>query len=626
MTLADQNLIDTARNLLMAGDQQAALEILYPLAQSHTGDGSVPFLLGLCLYSLGDYRAALEPLTRSLEFMVNEPGPHLVIANCHQKLGQIAMARSLFERAAIKFPNHAQVWSDIAAHAFEAGAVDDSKNAAGKALVLAPDLMIAYLHLANIAGVKGNIDRQVEHARRAFYLGGGGVAMDLWALGLSDRGDKTGADAIFAQRSASFGHTTLWPLSDGEWAMEHDRFDHAATRFAMALAERPDDGAIWYLLGSALDYCKRYQTAQSAFARAGGLGDRKGAAWSRLYTHKPEYDETVFERVAVEHMGTSRELSDVGVTITHVVNCDVIGNQWYLLSTADRPDTLPRLALPFLQNDSSMLRVSSSRGEALGAAVLDEDRVSEAILIGDSANYYHWLIDELPNAAALSALDPELPILCGWHLVDYHNDAMARLGVETSRLLRVEPMARRRVDKLWVLHARQADLDMAALSGGISPSITTARADWLRSKFFPKASSNVRRRLFISRARAVVRRLENEAEIVDMLSHFGFEMIQLEGMSLQGQIDLFAQAEFVIGPHGAGFANMIFAPVDCILLELMPPGALPTYFSALCAVRGQVYSVLVGEACQSLKPRKRGWWPFRVNANAIAARLVQTGL
>jgi capsular polysaccharide biosynthesis protein len=67
------------------------------------------------------------------------------------------------------------------------------------------------------------------------------------------------------------------------------------------------------------------------------------------------------------------------------------------------------------------------------------------------------------------------------------------------------------------------------------------------------------------------RRLLNEAEIVETLIGLGFEVVYLENMSLDEQIELFQQAEWIVGPHGSAFLNIIFASVDANILVLSQP-------------------------------------------------------
>lgn len=50
----------------------------------------------------------------------------------------------------------------------------------------------------------------------------------------------------------------------------------------------------------------------------------------------------------------------------------------------------------------------------------------------------------------------------------------------------------------------------------------------------------------------------NESELTKFLTERGFSILHLEQMSVTEQIKAFANAKLVIGPHGAGLANIIF--------------------------------------------------------------------
>ena len=67
------------------------------------------------------------------------------------------------------------------------------------------------------------------------------------------------------------------------------------------------------------------------------------------------------------------------------------------------------------------------------------------------------------------------------------------------------------------------------------------------------------------------RRLINEKEIADYLLTLGFEIVFLEQLSAAEQIDLFQQAEFIVGPNGSAMLNMIFADTSAKLLLLSQP-------------------------------------------------------
>ena len=64
------------------------------------------------------------------------------------------------------------------------------------------------------------------------------------------------------------------------------------------------------------------------------------------------------------------------------------------------------------------------------------------------------------------------------------------------------------------------------------------------------------------------RRVVREDELWALLEARGFEKVEPGGLSPQEQIDVFAAAEMVVGPHGAALTNLLFAPEGVTVLEL----------------------------------------------------------
>lgn len=81
--------------------------------------------------------------------------------------------------------------------------------------------------------------------------------------------------------------------------------------------------------------------------------------------------------------------------------------------------------------------------------------------------------------------------------------------------------------------------------------------------------------IIISRKKALCRRVINEDELNQSLAKRGFLPYILEDLDFPTQVKLFAQAKIIVGPHGAGFSNMIFSQ-NPIILEVLGP--TPNYF------------------------------------------------
>lgn len=109
-----------------------------------------------------------------------------------------------------------------------------------------------------------------------------------------------------------------------------------------------------------------------------------------------------------------------------------------------------------------------------------------------------------------------------------------------------------------------------------------------------------RRRLYITRRDAQMRRVENEAEVVAALLPFGFETVELEGMAVTEQVLLFAAAEIVVGPHGAGFVNTVFSPSGSGILEFWADDDFSPSYEILAGFRDIHYRRL---QCLSVSPK-----------------------
>ncbi len=81
------------------------------------------------------------------------------------------------------------------------------------------------------------------------------------------------------------------------------------------------------------------------------------------------------------------------------------------------------------------------------------------------------------------------------------------------------------------------------------------------------------RRIYISRAKATLRRVLNDDEVVACLQKHGFEVCIAEDLSFDEQVRIFHEAEVVAGPHGSGFTNLLFCepPVKVVEFQCDPP-------------------------------------------------------
>jgi hypothetical protein len=81
------------------------------------------------------------------------------------------------------------------------------------------------------------------------------------------------------------------------------------------------------------------------------------------------------------------------------------------------------------------------------------------------------------------------------------------------------------------------------------------------------------KRLYLTRTgyqNTGIRDYREDLELAERLSAFDFVAVNPGTLDFVDQIALFANAEIIVGPHGSGFANAIFAPAGCLVLDILP--------------------------------------------------------
>jgi len=202
-------------------------------------------------------------------------------------------------------------------------------------------------------------------------------------------------------------------------------------------------------------------------------------------------------------------------------------------------------------------------------------------------NHYHWLIDVLPRTFALHdrrvASWGPVKLLIPEDLSDDRRRLLSALLPAWVEPMRVSPQMRIRPERFLL---------PPYFSGDEAGYLPAECAEFLRtqarSAFDVQPDPRRRRRILISRRRAATRRIVNQDELEAALGPLGFETFELERLSFAEQIRLFCEAECVVGPHGAGLSNLLFAP-PCRVLEL-GVGPPRRHYRVLAAALGHEYA------------------------------------
>jgi hypothetical protein len=128
---------------------------------------------------------------------------------------------------------------------------------------------------------------------------------------------------------------------------------------------------------------------------------------------------------------------------------------------------------------------------------------------------------------------------------------------------------------------------------------------WLRHKFAPQ-TENCNSKIFLSRSKALSRRLTNSEEIFMAIK--GWENIELENLSIIKQINIFANAKEIITTHGAGLTNLLWCKKGTKVLEITQKEQIEKkVYPVLSAHLELNHKVLIGETVpiyknKTLKP------------------------
>jgi hypothetical protein len=188
-----------------------------------------------------------------------------------------------------------------------------------------------------------------------------------------------------------------------------------------------------------------------------------------------------------------------------------------------------------------------------------------------STEYYHWITDYLIQVFAIEVyrerigLDPL--VLIPSDPPTWLRDSLSFAGINDDRIL--EWSGGRTSFSSVAVGGSHYHTMSARESHAPSPTMMARLGDRIRAAV-PEAQANFAdrsKRLYVSRADATDRRIRNEGALIEVLDDYGFERIVPGEKSFAEQVRLFSEAEIVLGPHGAGLTNIVFA-TETVLIEL----------------------------------------------------------
>ncbi|MFW6276993.1 MAG: glycosyltransferase family 61 protein [Bacteroidota bacterium] len=125
----------------------------------------------------------------------------------------------------------------------------------------------------------------------------------------------------------------------------------------------------------------------------------------------------------------------------------------------------------------------------------------------------------------------------------------------------------------------------------------------LRNKFLPREFNYPNPDIKIYIERKGRRGILNNNEVKRLIESFDIKTVILEDLTFDEQIQLFKDAGLIIGPHGAGFTNILWSAPGAHVIELFGQGYFPPYFYYLSRILDLKYDCIVetGSARENYK-------------------------
>ena len=192
-----------------------------------------------------------------------------------------------------------------------------------------------------------------------------------------------------------------------------------------------------------------------------------------------------------------------------------------------------------------------------------------------------------------------------WDEIDYFLIYSREHYFAVEMLLALGIRSEQIIDVQSATHLRAERLVVTSPVRGTGRHAPRWAGTFLKDAFRPLANEAARSARFsplvyVSRRDAAFRRVRNEAEVEALLAGFGFESYALTELSFREKAALFSGARAVVGPVGAGLANIMFCAAGTPLIELLPHNlVVPDYLDLTARLDMPHYPLICAREAES---------------------------
>ena len=178
-------------------------------------------------------------------------------------------------------------------------------------------------------------------------------------------------------------------------------------------------------------------------------------------------------------------------------------------------------------------------------------------------SYYHWTYETLPKLIYLSNNKTTLKIdklylHYGFWGHAYQRQALQKLGFSYWQIVDAKRVKSLMAQEIVVIKLNETRMQ---------PSARLCKT--IKSAFIQHSIQTPYRRVYLTRDHVKTgRKLVNERELRELLAAYNFQIVKADDLSVIEQAKLFNEAQYIISPHGAALANIVFCEPGSQILEL----------------------------------------------------------
>ncbi|MDZ4142136.1 MAG: glycosyltransferase family 61 protein [Methylotenera sp.] len=243
------------------------------------------------------------------------------------------------------------------------------------------------------------------------------------------------------------------------------------------------------------------------------------------------------------------------------------------------------------------------------SAIKAQGKIQEGAVFTDavSGNYAHFLTEVLPRIFIFSRgyQNTKIPLIIDYGLHPNLMEALRAvveknvdlIGLEVGETLLVKSLQVVSVCGYIPFERRAKTENLTDHSDGIfSSNVLCAMRDFIKSNILNTAGVVKHKKIFIKR-NSDYRNANNAKDIEDMLIAEGFFVVEPEKLSFKEQVNLFSNAEVLVGVTGAAFANLIFCKPETKIIILISDykNMIYGYWQNMASAVGNKVTYVIGE-------------------------------